>query len=159
MDQELATYLDRRFAEQEARTRRIVDQPTQGLATKEQLEGLATKKLLEEKLEGLATKKLLEEKLEELATKEQLEELELATKKQLDDQFRRTQVLIEDLRGGLERVAEGVFDMNAKFDQQREENEKARREDRAFFNSLFRDVKGQADDHETRITRLESAGA
>ena len=59
----------------------------------------------------------------------------------------------------MQQIAEGVFDMNAKFDLQREENERARREDRAFFTSLFRDTKGRVDDHETRITRLESAGA
>lgn len=67
--------------------------------------------------------------------------------------------MIEDLRGGLARVAEGVVDMNAKFDRQREENERARREDRAFFTSLLQEVKGRVDDHETRITRLESARA
>ncbi len=135
MDQELATYLDRKSAEQEATTRRIVDQATQGLATKEQLE---------------------EHKLD---TKEQFEEHKLDTKKQLDDQFRRTQVLIEDLRGDVQQIAEGVVEINAKFDRQWEENEAARREDRAFFTSLFREVNGQVGNHETRITRLESARA
>ena len=56
----------------------------------------------------------------------------------LEGQIRQTQVMVEHLRSDLETVAEGVVDMNGKFDRHREENEHARREDRAFPRGFTR---------------------
>ena len=162
MDKELAAYLDRRLAENEEKTRRAVEQATQGLATTRQLGGLR-KELggLREEFCGLR---------EEFGGLREefggLREEFGGFRDQVDGQIRQTQVMVEDVRSKLETVAEGVVDMHAKIDRHREENDRPRQEDRAFFTSLFQDVKGRVDDHGdrlddhgTRLTRLESARA
>ena len=150
MDQELVEYLDRRFKENEAHLETTVE------------------RIVEEKIGGLREETgVLREGLDELrsetgALREGLEELRSET----EQQFRQTHVMIEDLRGDLQTVAEGVIAANEQLAAQQERNEQARQEDRALLISLFKDNQRVLGDHETRLNRhagrlarLESARA
>lgn len=126
MDRELVTYLDRRFAENEETTRRIVEETTRRIVDQRFAENEET------------TRRMMEETAQRV--------VDGATER-LEGQIRHTQVMVEDVRSDVKLVAEGVGALNQKVDRLQGDNERARREDRAYFTALFRDVQGRMAEH------------
>ncbi len=84
----------------------------------------------------------------------------------LEGKIRQSHVLTEDVRSDVKGVAEGVVAVREELAQHRVETEAARRDDKAFLISLFRHGRRSTesqderlDEHEARLTRLESARA
>lgn len=137
MDQDLINHLDTRFDESARQTRQIVEETTR------QIVEAATRQILQE-------------------TTRQIEALDQKTAdrfEKVDSEIRHTRVLIEDLRSDLKAVAEGVVNVNEKLDRHLERWERQRADDQAANRVVFSHHQERLDDHETRLTGLESARA
>jgi hypothetical protein len=116
------------------------------LATKGELQAeftkLATKEELQAEFTKLATKEELQAEFAKLATKEELRAVEDTLRLKIEDESRQTRshfdIVAEDLRGDIRRLAESIAGVSQAHDMR--------------FTALGRQIA----DHETRILRLEA---
>ena len=144
MDPELIEYLDRRFGETNSR----IDENNQHLAETNQHLAETNQRLDE-------TNRRLAEGFESAG--QRIDE----TNQRVDrvaGQVRQTHVVIEALRSDLQGVAEGVANVDQKLDRRWRQRGLERQEDRALMSSVFGHIRRRQDDHEIRLTRLESSG-
>jgi len=129
---------------------RNIEQILPPLATKEGTEErlrtevarLATKGELQAEFTKLATKEELQAEFAKLATKEELRAVEDTLRLKIEDESRQTRshfdIVAEDLRGDIRRLAESIAGVSQAHDMR--------------FTALGRQIA----DHETRILRLEA---
>jgi regulator of replication initiation timing len=161
MDEEMIGYLDRRFDESERRMRQILEEIVGD--TSRQIGGLRQEiGGLRQEIGGLRQE--TGERFDALRqeTGERFDALRQETAERfenVDGQIRHTHVLIEDLRSDLKTVAEGVVNVNEKLDRHIERMDRQRVEDRAADRVVFSHHQESLDDHEMRLSGLESARA
>lgn len=75
----------------------------------------------------------------------------------VETEARHTRILIEGLRDDIQKVAEGVTNVNERLDRAIEEMEQRREADATANRMLFSHHQGRLDNHEERLSGLESA--